>query len=87
MLISNGNLPMINGAPTLKEVSRQFWALLNPLLADSSVSNSFCNVQRHNGLEAWRKLAEPINEDKMMAQKELLASVTNPRPANWMECC
>ena len=85
MLTSNGNLPMINGAPTLKEASRQFWALLNPLLADSSVSNNFCNVQRHNGLEAWRMLAEPINEDKMMVQKELLASVTNPEPANSLD--
>ena len=42
----------------------------------------FANVPRHNGIEAWRRLAEPINEDKAMVRRDLLASVTNPRGAS-----
>ena len=39
---------------------------------------TFANVTRHNGFEAWRRLAEPINNDKALLRKELLAGVTNP---------
>ena len=72
---------MINDAPSLREVSRQFWALLNPLVADTKVASGFANVDRHSGLEAWRQLAEPINEDKELVLKDLLPRVTNPKSA------
>ena len=75
------DVPMVNKAPSLKEVSRQLWAMLNPLIKDSAVSTSFANVTRHHGLEAWRKLAEPVNEDKLLLRKDLLPKVNAPRAA------
>ena len=75
------NCPMVSNAPSLKEVSKQLWALLNPLVKDTPVAGTFANVTRHNGMEAWRKLAEPMNEDKQLLQKDLLPSVTNPKAA------
>ena len=42
------------------------------------MSTTFVNVARPNGLEAWRRLAEPINEEKEILLKELLLLVTNP---------
>ena len=78
------NLPMLNECPNMKELSRQLWALLNPLIADSKVQATFDNVPRHNGLEAWRQLAEPINEDKQLVVKDLLPLVTNPKGATNM---
>ena len=71
--------PMLNRAPSLREVSRQLWAMLNPLVKDSKVADVFANVPRHNGLEAWRQLSEPVLEDKELLQKDLLPSVTNPK--------
>ena len=32
----------------------------------------FANVPRHNGFEAWRRIAEPINDDKALVRKDLL---------------
>ena len=78
-------VPMVNESPSLKEVSRQMCALLRPLVADTSVASNFANVPRHNGLEAWRQLAEPINEDKELLQKDLLPRVTNPKAAATMD--
>ena len=77
--------PMLNKAPSLREVSRQLWAMLNPLVRDSKVADMFANVPRHNGLEAWRQLSEPVIEDKELLQKDLLPSVTNPKGASTME--
>ena len=49
------------------EVSRQSWALLGPLVAtDPSLHSVFANVPRHNGLQAWRRIAEAINEEKIL---------------------
>ena len=42
-------------------------------------------MPRHNGLEAWRRIAEPINEDKILILKDLLPAVTNPRPATSLD--
>ena len=53
--------------------------MLNPHLAsDSHQSGMFAIVQRHNGLEAWRRIAEPINEHKAHIRRYLLLIVTNP---------
>ena len=41
--------------------------------------------QRHNGIDAWRRLAEPINDDKAMVRRDLLAAVTNPKGAASMD--
>ena len=41
----------------------------------------FANCPRHNGVEAWRRVAEPINDDKIIILRELLRAVTNLRPA------
>ena len=77
-----GSAPMISHAPSLKEVSKQLWAFLQPLVKhDSSVSGTFANCLRHNGFEVWRRIAEPINEDKAMVRRHLLPLVTNPRGA------
>ena len=60
--------------------------MLNPLLAsDSHQAGMFANVQRHNGLEAWRRITEPINEDKQHFWQDLLSFVTNPRGATSMD--
>ena len=39
-------------------------------------------MTRHNGLEAWRQIALPINEDKAPILQELLPAITNPKPAS-----
>ena len=73
---------MVDQVATIREVARQLWALLNPLLAhDGSAKGVFANVPRHNGLEAWRRLSEPINEDNILIRKDLLPLITNPKPA------
>ena len=73
--------PVVSEAPSLREVSRQLWVLLRPLVQETSVAATFANVPRHNGLEAWRQLAEPIKEDKELLQKDLLPRVTSPKAA------
>ena len=56
--------------------------MLGGLIKDeASVKRTFANVPRHNGFEAWRKISEPVDEDKALARKDLLTKVTNPRPA------
>ena len=61
-----------------KEVSRQLWAFLGPLVAnDANKTSTFKNVARHNGLEARRQIALPINEDKILILQELLPLITN----------
>ena len=65
---AGGSAPMIDvaGQGSLKEVARQLWAMLNPLLVNNgTVKGMFANVQRHNGLKAWRRIYEPINEDNI----------------------
>ena len=57
-------------------------ALIGCLVKEhSEEKRRFANVPRHNGFEAWRRIAEPINEDKLLLRKELLPRVTNPRHA------
>ena len=57
----------------LSEVSRQLWAFFGPLIKhDVDLKRRFDNVARHNGVEAWRRIAEPINDDKALRRKELL---------------
>ena len=69
-----------------REVSRQLWAFLGPLVSGNPVVNGVCeNIDRHNGLEAWRQVAEPINDDKQLILQELLVPVTNPRGAANLE--
>ena len=82
---SGGSAPMIDiaGQGSLKEVSRQLWAMLNPLLVNNdTVKVMFANVPRHNGLEAWRRIYEPINEDNILIRKDLLPLITNPKAAS-----
>ena len=80
------SFPMLMSCPVdSREISRQLWAFLGPLIvSDSNKTSIYKNVQRHNGLEAWRKIAEPINDDKMMILQELLPQITNPKPATDM---
>ena len=52
------------------------------MAGDASKDSTFNNVARHNGLEAWRRIALPINEDKILILQELLPLVTNPKPAS-----
>ena len=77
---------MVDAAGSFTEVARQFWTMLNPLLANNGdKSGMSANVERHNGLEAWRRLAEFINEDNAPAQRDVLAAVTNPKGAASMD--
>ena len=63
------SIPMVDAAGSLGEVARQLWAMLNPYCwPDKAIM--FANVQRHNGIEAWRRLAEPINEDEAMVRRD-----------------
>ena len=73
--------PMVDAAPSLREFSRQLWGMLNPLVKESTVATTSANVPRHNGLEAWRRLAEPVNVDKALLQKDRLPGCTNPKAA------
>ena len=84
-LTSQGNVPMHDESLSLKEVSRQLWAMLQKLVVDTSVASAFANVPRHNGLEAWRILANPINEDKAILQKDLMVKVSHPKGASNMD--
>ena len=59
--------------------------MLRPLVSGSAVDSTFANVPKHNVLEAWRQLAEPINDDKQLVLKELLPLITNPRAAASMD--
>ena len=52
---------------------------------NSVVNGVFENVDRHNGLVAWRRVAEPINDDKALILQELLAPVPNPKGAANLE--
>ena len=57
-----GSFPMISHAPSSKELSRQPWAFLGPLVAgDSKNASIYKNVPTHNGLGAWRRIAELVN--------------------------
>ena len=67
----HGNVPMHDKSLPLKEVSRQHWAMLNPLLGEPGVACAFANVTLHNGLEAWRRLAGLINEGKTLLHNDL----------------
>ena len=67
-------------------VSQQLWALLSGLLkGDASAKRTFSNVPRHNGFEAFRRLVEPVNEDKALVRKDLLSAVVHPKSATSME--
>ena len=69
-----------------REVSRQLWAFFGPLVSGNPVVKGvFENVDRHKGLEALRRVAEPINDVKLLILQELLAPVTNPRGASNLE--
>ena len=62
------------------------WALFGGLLkSDASVKRTFANVPTHNGFEAWRRVVEPVIEDKALIRKDLLPLVTNPKPASSMD--
>ena len=64
----------------MEEVSRQLWSFLGPLVKDHNEKASvFRNVPRHNGLEAWRRITEPINDDKAAMRRELLPKINNPK--------
>ena len=72
---------MCDCAP-LEEVSRQLWSFIGPLVKEHAEKASvYRNVPRHNGFEAWRRIAEPINDDKSAMRRELLPRVTNPKSA------
>ena len=71
---------MADVAGNLVEVSRQFSAMLNSLLAsDSHQAGISANVQRRNGLEAGRRIAEPINEDKAHIRRDLAVECYQPQ--------
>ena len=64
------------------ELPHQLWALIGRLTKHhAEMTRIFRNVPRHNGFEAWRRMAEPINEDEPMLRQALLPLVTNPRHA------
>ena len=65
-----------------KEVSRQLWAFLGPLVAaDSHKTSTFTNPARHSDFEAWHQIAMPMNEDKILILQELLPLISNPKSA------
>ena len=63
-------------------VSQQLWALIGGLVkGDASAKRTFANVPQHNGFEAFRRIAETVNEDKALARKDLLSLVVHPKLA------
>ena len=56
---------------TPKEVSRQLWALLAGLVGNHAETMlMFRNIERHNGVEAWRRIAEPITQGRDLRRKQ-----------------
>ena len=55
-------------------VSHQLWALLVGLVkGDASGKRTFANVPRHNGVAAFCRIAEPVNEQNAIVRKDLLS--------------
>ena len=74
------------GGPSAYEVSRQLWAFLAPLLKENEGADMiFKNVVRHNGLEAWRRISEPVLEDSEFTRKDLQPSVLHPKGAGKLD--
>ena len=77
---------MLDLPATMGEVSRQLWALLGGLVKDhADTKRLFANVPRHNGFEAWQRIAKPINDDKALVRKDLLPVATSPRKATGLD--
>ena len=70
LISAQGRVPIVDAAGNSNKVSRQLWgAILNSLLShDEDTATMFANVEHHNGLEVWRRLAEPLNEDTAMVR-------------------
>ena len=55
---------MLDVPATHTEISRQLLALIAALVKDyPDAKRNFQKVTRHNRVEVWRRLVEPINED------------------------
>ena len=68
------------------DVSRQLWAMLAALVAlDEDASTVFANVQRLNGAEAYRRITEPIIENRDARRQHYQPKVTNPKSAAKLE--
>ena len=86
LLSPHARVPMVDAAGSFTEVSRQFWAMLNPLLSqDADKATMFANVERHHGPEVWRTMAELVVEDKALVRRDLFSTVTNPKGASSMD--
>ena len=78
--------PAMLDSASIQDMDRQMWAMLGALVkSDNTTQGIFKNVKRHCGLEAWRRIAEPINDDKALLRKDLLGLVTNPKSATTIE--
>ena len=67
-------------------MARQLWSFIGLLIKeDPENTSAFSSVERHNGLEAWRVMAEPIKKDKTLMRKELLTLVDNPAAAKTID--
>ena len=51
------------------------------MAGDACIRSVFATCSRLSGIEAWRRIADPINEDKIQILRDLLALLTYPRPA------
>ena len=72
--------------PSAEAISQQLWALIGGLAkGDASAKRTFANVPRHNGFEAFRRIAGPVNEDKALVRKDLLHAVVHPKSATSMD--
>ena len=70
--------------PALRRCRDSFGLCCAPCRRDGS-GQQLCQRASAQWLEAWRQLAEPINDDKQLVQKELLPLMTNPKPAATMD--
>ena len=74
------------GGPCAAEISRQLWALMAPLVkSDEDVKRIFKNAPLHNGLEAWRRVTEPVLEGCELTRKSLQPIVLKPKGARKLE--
>ena len=59
------NYPGCLDCAPMDEIALQLWSFLGPLVKDNADKVSlFRNCPRHNGIEAWRRISEAINDDK-----------------------
>ena len=69
--------------PTI--ASEQMWSFLNMNTTGTQFRETFMNVERLNGFEAWRKITEPIRSTSVAMRIAFRKNAWNPAPAKTIQ--